>query len=118
VTRIATAFLAAIVAAAAACSSPSQTGGAPGAAAANAKEPPKAAQPHVFRGKVEQVDKAARSVMVAGDNVEGWMGAMTMPYQIEPPEVLEKLTAGDQITATVYDGDFKTLHDVKILPRR
>jgi len=115
VTRIRPALLAAIVAGAAACSSPPQTGATTGSAA-DAKAPAKAALAHSFRGKVERVDKSARSVMVAGEDVAGWMSAMTMPYEIEQPEVLEKLTAGDQITATVYDGDFKTLHDVKIVP--
>jgi protein SCO1/2 len=93
------------------CGSPPD---ARGTATADAKSVP--AQSHPFRGRVEAVDKAAGSVMVAGDNVEGWMGAMTMPYAIAPPEVLEKLAAGDQITATVYDGDFKTLHEVSIVP--
>jgi Cu/Ag efflux protein CusF len=115
VTRLRPAFLAAIIAGAAACSAQPQPGGTPGSAAP-ATSPAKAAQPHAFRGKVERIDKSARSVMVAGEDVTGWMAAMTMPYEVEPPDVVEKLAVGDRITATVYDGDFKTLHDVKIVP--
>jgi len=115
---IRSAWLAGLLAIAAGCSSKPQTGSPPAAgnAAGEAKAPAKTAQPHPFRGKVEKVDKATHSIMVAGEDVEGWMSAMTMLYEIQPPDLLEKLEVGDQITATVYDGDFKTLHDVKIVP--
>jgi len=43
-------------------------------------------------------------------------GAMTMSYAVDKEDVLKKVKAGDQITAKVYDGDFKTLHDVQVVP--
>jgi Cu/Ag efflux protein CusF len=69
---------------------------------------------HVFRGKVEQVDATAKTLTVAGENVEGWMGAMTMTYTPDKPDVLSKVKVGDQITAKVFDGDFSMLHDVQV----
>jgi Cu/Ag efflux protein CusF len=74
------------------------------------------AKEHEFKGKVEKVDVKAKTVTVNGENVPGWMGAMTMTYGVDKDAVLGTLKAGDQITAKVYDGDFKTLHDVKMLP--
>ena len=71
---------------------------------------------HEFKGKVEKVDTKAKMVTVAGENVEGWMPAMTMSYAVDKEAVLGTLKAGDQITAKVYDGDFKTLHDVRTVP--
>jgi Cu/Ag efflux protein CusF len=71
---------------------------------------------HPFRGKVEKVDAKAKTLTVNGENVEGWMGAMTMTYGVDKEDVLNKVKAGDQITAKVYDGDFKTLHDVQVAP--
>jgi len=73
---------------------------------------------HVFRGKVEKVDTRAKTLTVNGENVEGWMGAMTMTYGVDRADVLEKVKAGDQITAKVYDGDFKTLYDVQVVPKK
>jgi len=71
---------------------------------------------HVFKGKVEKVDAKTKMLTVDGEKVEGWMGAMTMSYAVDKDEVLSKVKAGDQITAKVYDGDFKTLHDVQVVP--
>lgn len=76
---------------------------------------PPAGKEHVFRGKVERVDTTARTLTVAGENIEGWMGAMTMTYSADKPDVVDKVKAGDQITARVVDGDLGTLHDVQVV---
>ena len=47
--------------------------------------------------------------------VDGWMDAMTMAYRVDKPEVLKNIKTGDQVKATVYDGDY-TLHDVEVVP--
>lgn len=77
--------------------------------------PPPAGKEHVFRGKVSSVDPATKTMTVDGENVEGWMSAMTMTYSPDKPDVIDKVKAGDQITAKVFDGDFRTLHDVQIV---
>jgi Cu/Ag efflux protein CusF len=70
---------------------------------------------HTLRGKVEQVNTGNKSLTVNHDKVEGYMDAMTMPYKVDKPEVLQKVKTGDQIKATVYDGDY-TLYDVEVVP--
>jgi len=69
---------------------------------------------HQFRGKVEGIDAKAKTLTVNGEKVDGWMAAMTMNYKVDKEDVLKKVKIGDQITATVYDGDFMTLHDVHV----
>jgi protein SCO1/2 len=64
-----------------------------------------------FHGKVESV--SADGITVNGDKVEGWMDAMTMKYKVDDPKVLKKVKAGDEITATVYEGDL-SLHKVQV----
>jgi Cu/Ag efflux protein CusF len=71
---------------------------------------------YVFRGKVEKVDANAKSVAVNNEAIPGWMNSMTMAYSVDKPDVLKTLKPGDQITAKVYEGDFKTLYEVKVVP--
>ncbi len=81
-----------------------------------AAAPPKERTPaaHPLLGKVESVSESTGRLTVSHGKVEGWMGAMTMAYAIDKPETLKRVKAGDQIKATVYEGDY-TLHDVEVL---
>jgi Cu/Ag efflux protein CusF len=38
---------------------------------------------------------------------------MTMKYKVDDPKILKKVKAGDEITATVYEGDL-SLHKVQV----
>jgi Cu/Ag efflux protein CusF len=69
---------------------------------------------YTFHGKVEAVDKSGKTLTVNGENVPGWMGAMTMSYKVDDPSIFDRVKAGDQIMATVYDGDY-SLHKVQIM---
>jgi Cu/Ag efflux protein CusF len=76
--------------------------------------PGQAKKPLTFHGKVEAVNAADNSMTVNGEKVDGWMGAMTMSYKVDDPAILKQVKAGDDITATVYQGDTTTLHKVKV----
>ena len=56
-------------------------------------------------GKVVSIDKAAHTVNVDGDEIPGFMAAMTMPYQVKDAGVLDKLSPGDQIKAEIVMGN-------------
>ena len=68
---------------------------------------------HVLAGKVEAVSESTGKLTVSHGAVEGWMGAMTMAYPVDKPEILKGLKVGSQIKAAVYDGNY-TLHDVQV----
>ena len=69
-----------------------------------------------FKGTVEKVDAAAKSISVKNENIPGWMSSMSMSYTVDKPEVLKTVKPGDQVTAKVYEGDFKVLYDLKVVP--
>jgi Cu/Ag efflux protein CusF len=71
---------------------------------------------HPLKGVVQKVDAKAKSLTVDFENVPGWMAAMAMVFSADKDDVYAKVKPGDQITAKVHDGDFKTLYDVKVVP--
>lgn len=84
--------------------------------AVSAQTPPPGKKDHAFKGKVERVDAKTKMVTVNNENIPGWMMSMTMTYKVDKEAVLKDLKPGDQITATVYDGDFQTLYNIKVAP--
>jgi protein SCO1/2 len=56
-------------------------------------------------GRVVSIDKPARSINVDGDEIPGFMAAMTMPYPVKDAAALDKLSPGDQIKAEIVVGN-------------
>src|ERR1700730_8448515 len=56
--------------------------------------PGQARKAHVFHGTVQRVDVGARTVTVDGENVEGWMAAMSVTYHVDKPDVLSRVKPG------------------------
>jgi protein SCO1/2 len=60
---------------------------------------------YMLRGRVVEVDPDQKAVTISHDAIPGFMGAMTMPYQVKDANVLTELHPGDRITATLVDED-------------
>lgn len=56
-------------------------------------------------GRVVSVDKTTQSINVDGDEIPGFMAAMTMTYQVKDAGVFDKLSPGDQIKAEIVMGN-------------
>jgi protein SCO1/2 len=54
-----------------------------------------------LRGKVVSTDPASGVVVLNHEAIPGFMGAMTMPYQLKDTNVISELHPGDTITADV-----------------
>ena len=62
----------------------------------------KAAQKrYPFTGRVVSIDTQEKAAVIDGDNIPGFMEAMTMSYKIHPPEQLSELKPGDIVSADV-----------------
>lgn len=58
-----------------------------------------------LKGKIVSIDKQANMVNVDSEAIPGFMDAMTMPYKVKPESELERLHAGDSITADLVVQD-------------
>ncbi len=76
---------------------------------------PAARKSYTFHGKVVAVNQNTQRLSADGEKVDGWMRAMTMNYQVDDPSLFTRLKPGDQIAATVFDGDL-VLHYVRLAP--
>lgn len=66
-----------------------------------------------IRGIVVGTDST--HVTLEGENVPGFMDAMTMPYELKDPSVVSELHAGDKITATILaDKQADGFHHVQL----
>ena len=63
------------------------------------------AKRYQLTGRVVSIDKPARSINVDGDEIPGFMAAMTMPYPVKDAAALDKLSPGDQIKAEIVLGN-------------
>ncbi len=64
------------------------------------------------------LDKQQQQIVVDHKEIAGFMGAMTMPYPVKTPSDLDRVSAGDQITADLVssDGQFK-LDNIVVVKR-
>jgi protein SCO1 len=63
--------------------------------------PTPAAKHYPFTGRIVTIDAQNQSALIDGDDIPGFMDAMTMSYKIKPPSVLSQLARGDTISAEV-----------------
>lgn len=52
-----------------------------------------------LRGRVESIDPARKRAVIAHEDIDGYMKAMTMPFAVPDEERLRQLKSGDQIEA-------------------
>ncbi len=84
------------------CGSKTQTQGP----ATQQEQAGQAAEHHYpLEGTVVSVDKAQQHLVIDHKDIPGFMSAMTMPYPVADPHVLDQVGPGDQITADVVASD-------------
>ena len=65
------------------------------------KPAPKPPVEYQMRGEVIRVDPTAQLATIKGEEIQGWMPAMTMEYPIKDKQEFQRLKAGEQIQAKV-----------------
>jgi Cu/Ag efflux protein CusF len=65
------------------------------------KPAPKPPAEYQMRGEVIRVDPSAQLATIKGEEIQGWMPAMTMEFPIKDKQEFQKLKVGEQIQAKV-----------------
>jgi protein SCO1 len=76
-----------------------------------AAAPSGAGKQYAVKGIVVGTDPAHGEVTVDSETIPGFMEAMTMPYKVKDPNVLQDLHPGDHVNAVLLVGDDKTVLD-------
>ena len=76
-------------------------------------QPPTPAEKLVGRGILQKVVPADRRLIIAHDDMPGFMRAMTMSFEVRDPRLLEKCTPGQRVRFTLEKTD-QTLYLVEI----
>jgi Cu/Ag efflux protein CusF len=66
------------------------------------------AKHYAIQGAVVSVDAAAKMIMLNGDEIPGLMPAMAMSYAVADAKEIEKLEAGDKISADLVVAEGKS----------
>jgi Cu/Ag efflux protein CusF len=66
------------------------------------------AKHYAIQGEVVSVDAPAKMIMLNGDEIPGLMPAMTMSYAVADAQEIEKLGAGDKISADLVVAEGKS----------
>lgn len=62
-------------------------------------------QAYEIRGTVTAIDREAARVTIDHEEIEGLMSAMTMPFEVAVPEVLEGLEEGSEVQGQLVKRD-------------
>ncbi len=65
---------------------------------------PSAAAEHSTRGKIKEIREGS-VVVIAHEEIPGYMRAMTMAFEVESKKLLEGLAAGDRVAFTFVERD-------------
>lgn len=68
-------------------------------------KPAAPAKEYQLRGQIMGLDPQGHVATIKHEEIKGFMGAMTMGYQIKDQAEFSKLAVGDAITGTVYVRD-------------
>lgn len=72
-----------------------------------------------LKGKVVSIDKKTKEVTVDGEDIPGFMGAMTMPYLVKDEKLLDQLKPGDEIKSDlVGDGGDYWLENIVVVKKK
>ncbi len=59
------------------------------------------ADSHTTTGVIEQVDNNGKTLIIHHQEFPGFMGAMTMPFELKYPAMSEDFKAGDEVEFTI-----------------
>ncbi len=68
-----------------------------------------------FAGRIIAIDPSQQQIMVSHSEIAGYMAAMTMPFKLKNANILQSLSKGDEISATLVVADNQSwLEDVHV----